>query len=171
MIRSINRVSKVLDTINNNPGIQFNDLMKQTGMKNGVLSHYVHKIESGGMVKIERSPRQTKFFPLHITKSDQKIISALRKETPKKIILYLMSEGDKGIKFSSIPSKIGKSPSTVSLYLSQLVDDEIIAIRLDNRQKTYFVKDRESVDELIDLYNPGSISNAVDSFADTFNSL
>ena len=45
MIRSVNRVSKVLETIHSNPGIQFRDLMEQTGMKNGVLSHYVNKIE------------------------------------------------------------------------------------------------------------------------------
>lgn len=171
MIRSDNRLTKVLEVIHSNPGIQFRDLMKQTGMKNGVLSHYVNKIESSGMIHVERNPRQTKFFPLHIRDSDQKIISALRKETPKKIILHLMSEGDKGVEFSIIPIKIGKSPSTVSLYLSQLVDDEIISVRLENKRKKYFIKDRTSIDGLIDSYHPGFVSKAADSFADTFNSL
>ncbi|MCE9652193.1 MAG: winged helix-turn-helix transcriptional regulator [Nitrosarchaeum sp.] len=171
MIRSDNRISTILEIIHNNPGIQFRELMKQSGMKNGVLSHYVNKIESRGMVKIERNPKQTKFFPLNITNSDQKIISALRKETPKKIILYLMSEGNKGVEFSAIPDKIGKSQSTVSFYLSQLVEDEIISIQIDNRQKKYFVKDRKSVDGLIESYHPGIVSSAADSFADTFNSL
>ena len=171
MIRSANRESKILETINSNPGIQFRDLMEQTGMKNGVLSHYVNKIEKSGMVQVERGTRQTRFFPLNVSDAERKITTALRKETPKKIILYLMSEGDLGAEFSSIPDRIGKSPSTVSTYLSQLVEEEIISIRLDNKQKMYFVSDRKSVDGLIDMYHPGFVSSAADSFADTFSSL
>src|SRR3989338_5663651 len=171
MIRSVNRVSKVLKTINNNPGIQFRDLMEQTGMKNGVLSHYVSKIEKNGMAQVERGARQTRFFPLNVSDSERKITTALRKDTPREIILYLMSEGDTGAEFSAIPINIGKSPSTVSTYLSQLVEDEIISTRLDNKRKKYFVSDRKSVDGLIDMYHPGFMESAADSFADTFNSL
>jgi len=61
MIRSVNRVSKVLEMINSNPGIQFRDLMEQTGMKNGVLSHYVNKIEKSGMVQEERGQDRQDF--------------------------------------------------------------------------------------------------------------
>lgn len=171
MIRSVNRVFKVLETINSNPGIQFRDLMEQTGMKNGVLSHYVNKIEKNGMVQVERGARQTRFFPLNVPDSERKITTALRKDTPREIILYLMSEGDTGAEFSVIPINIGKSPSTVSTYLSQLVEDEIISTRLDNKRKRYFVSDRKLVDGLIDMYHPGFMESAVDSFADTFNSL
>lgn len=171
MIRIENRASQILEVIQKNPGIQFRDLMKHTGMKNGVLSHYINKIESSGMIQVERNPRQTKFFPLHLTDSDQKIVSALRKDTQRKIILHLMSEGDTGAEFSEIPNSIGRSPSTVSLYLSQLVDDQIVSIRLDNKRKKYFITDRKSVDGLIEKYNPGLVSRAADSFADTFNSL
>ncbi len=171
MIRSVNRISSVLEMINNNPGIQFRDLMEQTGMKNGVLSHYVNKIEKSGMIQVERGPRQTRFFPLNVSDSERKITSALRKETPRKIILYLMSEGDVGVEFSSIPDVIKRSPSTVSTYLSQLVDDKIISIRLDSKRKMYFVSDRKSIDGLIDMYHPGFVSSTADSFADTINSL
>lgn len=171
MIRSVNRISKIVETINHNPGIQFRDLMKQTGMINGTLSHYVNKIEKDGMVQIERGPRQTRFFPLKISESERKITTALRKDTQRKIILYLMSEGDTGAEFSSIPHAIGRSPSTVSTYLSQLVEEEIISIQLDNKRKMYFVRDRKSVDKLIEMYHPGFVSSAADSFADTFNSL
>jgi predicted transcriptional regulator len=170
MIRT-NRVSKILETIHNNPGIQFRELMEQTGMKNGVLSHYVNKIEKSGMAQVNRGPRQTRFFPLNISDSEQKITIALRKNTPRKIILYLMSEGGIGAEFSSLPDMIEKSPSTVSTYLSQLVEDEIISIRLENKRKMYFVSDRKAVDGLIEMYYPGFVSSAADSFADTFNSL
>ena len=165
------RTIQLQQIIDQNPGIQFRDLMEQTGMKNGVLSHYVNKIEKSGMVQMERGPRQTRFFPLNVSDSERKITTALRKETPRKIILYLMSEGDMGAEFSSIPDTIGKSPSTVSTYLSQLVEEEIISTRLDNKRKMYFVSDRKSIDGLIDMYHPGFMESAVDSFADTINSL
>lgn len=170
MIRSDDRLSQMMDVIQANPGIQFRELMKKTGMKNGVLSHYIKKVEKTGRVQVERNPRQTRFFPLNISDEEQKIATALRKETPRKIILFLMSEKYQGAEFSEIPEKIGKSPSTTSIYLSQLVDEEIVSIKTDNRRKFYIINNRMLIDQFIDLYCPGVIERAADSFADTFNS-
>jgi len=118
-----NRESQLLDTIQNNPGIQFREIMRHSGLKNGVLSHYLRKLEKNGLVKVERNPRQTIFYPVNITDEQAKIAKSLRRDTPRKIIYSLMLKD--GLEFGEIANKVSKSSSTVSLYLSQLVDENI----------------------------------------------
>ena len=66
MIRK-NRDSQITDLIEQNPGIQFREIMRSSGLKNGVLSHYLGKLEKNGIIKAERGPRQTRFYLPTIT--------------------------------------------------------------------------------------------------------
>lgn len=84
------RHSQLLELIEKNPGIQFRELMRASGMKNGVLSHYVSNLEKNGSIQVKREPRQTRFFPLQITEEESKIIKALRRNTPREIIEALL---------------------------------------------------------------------------------
>jgi predicted transcriptional regulator len=39
------RDSQIQEIIEKNPGIQFREIMRSSGLKNGVLSHYLDKLE------------------------------------------------------------------------------------------------------------------------------
>ena len=41
----IDRTQKLQKLIDDNPGIQFREIMRSSGLKNGVLSHYLKKLE------------------------------------------------------------------------------------------------------------------------------
>ena len=45
----------VLEVIEKNPGIRFNEIMRITNMKNGTLSHYVKKLEDENFIELERN--------------------------------------------------------------------------------------------------------------------
>ena len=40
-----NRDSEIQQIIEQNPGIQFREIMRSSGLKNGVLSHYLGKLK------------------------------------------------------------------------------------------------------------------------------
>lgn len=155
--------------IDKNPGIQFREIMRFSGLKNGVLSHYLGKLEKAGMIKVIRGPRQTRFYPPRITDDESKIIKALRKQTPRDLLLALMKND--GLEFNELVNDVQKSPSTVSLYLSQLVKDELVVINLENTRKKYYIKTRMVVDRLIEGYQPRLLEKATSGFEDIFNSL
>ena len=115
------RDSQIQQIIEQNPGIQFREIMRSSGLKNGVLSHYLGKLEKNGIIKVNRGPRQVRFYPPQITEAESVVIKALRKQTPRDLLLALI-END-GLEFSELVKAVKKSPSTVSLYLSQLVED------------------------------------------------
>ncbi len=159
------QLQKIIDQ---NPGIQFREIMRSSGLKNGVLSHYLSKLEKHGIIKVVRGPRQTRFYPPRITEDESKIIKALRRQTQRDLLLSLVKQD--GLEFNELVNEVGKSPSTVSLYLSQLVQDELVEIKLENTRKRYYIKSRMVIDQLIEDYRPGLLEKPTSGFEDIFNS-
>ena len=157
------------EIIEKNPGIQFREIMRNSGLKNGVLSHYLGKLEKNGIIKVVRGPRQTRFFPPQITEDQSIAIKALRRQTPRDLLLALVKQD--GLEFNELVKEVGKSPSTVSLYLSQIVQDGLVEIKLENMKKRYYIKARTTIDQLIEDYRPGLLEKPTSGFEDIFNSL
>ncbi len=156
------------EIIEKNPGIQFREIMRSSGLKNGVLSHYLGKLEKNGVIKVTRGPRQTRFFPPRITEDESIVIKALRKQTPRDLLLALVKQD--GLEFNELVKEVGKSPSTVSLYLAQIVKDGLVEIKLDNLKKRYYIKARDLIDQLIEDYRPNMLEKPTSGFEDIFNS-
>ena len=163
------RDSQIQQIIEQNPGIQFREIMRSSGLKNGVLSHYLGKLEKNGIIKVNRGPRQVRFYPPQITEAESVVIKALRKQTPRDLLLALI-END-GLEFSELVKAVKKSPSTVSLYLSQIVEDGLVEIKIVQLKKRYHIKARDLIDKLIEDYRPRLLEKPTSGFEDIFNSL
>jgi len=164
----LDRSLQLVDIIEKNPGIKFREIMRETGMKNGVLSYHTRKLEKIGVVKVERSSRKTRFYPLGITNEESVLIKSLRQETPKQILLSLL---ETELSFNKIVEKVKKSPSTVSINLSQLIDDNLVKFKIIDLKKVFSIKDKEIVQSVINKYHPTLIERSADRLADIFNSL
>ena len=164
----IDRTQKLQKLIDDNPGIRFREIMRSSGLKNGVLSHYLKKLEDHGVVKVVRGPRQVRFYSPNITQEESIVIQALKKQTPRDLLLALIKED--GLEFSQLVKEVKKSPSTVSLYLSQIVADELVEIKVIELTKRYHIKVRELVDKLIEEHRPGSLDKPKSGFEDIINS-
>ena len=164
----IDRTQKLQKLIDDNPGIRFREIMRSSGLKNGVLSHYLKKLEENGVVKVVRGPRQVRFYSPNITEEESIVIKALKKETPRNLLLALIKED--GLYFSQLVKEVKKSPSTVSLYLSQIVADGLVEIKVIELRKRYHIKVRELVDKLIEEHRPGSLDKPKSGFEDIINS-
>ncbi|HZS73926.1 MAG TPA: winged helix-turn-helix transcriptional regulator [Candidatus Nitrosotalea sp.] len=165
----MDRITEIINTIEKNPGIKFREIMRKTGLKNGVLSYHARKLEENGSVKIERKSGETRFYPLFVTQEESIVITSLRRDTQRYILLSLL-EG-KLLTFNELVQKVKKAPSTVSTFLAKLVDDDIIGIKIVELKKVYFLKNVDMVREIIERYNPVLLERTAYNFADTFSSL
>ena len=111
------REETIIETIKRNPGIRFTEIMTNVGLKNGVLSHYVRKLEDSGSIHADRSPRVVRFYSPELSPEEQKLVTRLRQETPKRILVALLK--NKQLTFKQIVATIKKSPATVSFYLTK----------------------------------------------------
>ncbi len=168
MIR-MDRTVQVIQAIEKNPGIQFSEIMRETGMKNGVLSHYTRKLEESGTVQVERTPRVTRFYPLGINKEESLLIKNLRQETPKNILTVLMSHDS--LTFNEVAEKIKRSPATVSVNLTQLIQDDIIESKFVNTKRIFQIKNKDLVQGSINKYRPDVLERSADRIGDIFSSL
>ena len=164
----IDRTQKLQTLIDDNPGIRFREIMRSSGLKNGVLSYYLKKLESTGVIKVVRGPRQVRFYSPDITEEESIVITALRKETPRALLLALIKED--GLEFSQLVKEVKKSPSTVSLYLSQIVADGLVETKFVDLKKRYHIKVREIMDKLVEEHRPGSLDKPTSGFEDIINS-
>jgi|SRR5579872_4351905 len=165
----MDRITEIISIIEKNPGIKFREIMRETGLKNGVLSYHTRKLEENGSVKIERKSGETRFYPLFVTEEESILITSLRRDTQRYILLSLL-EGE-SLSFNEIVQKVKKAPSTVSTFLAKLVEDNIIEVNIVELKKVYFLKNADMVREIIQRYNPVLLERTAYNFADTFSSL
>ena len=144
------RISLLTDLIYKNPGIHFCEMIRVSGIKNGTLAHYIEKLESGGIIQIQREKKKTRFFSPKINQEEIKLISYLRKETSKIIILSLIKHNR--LEFNEIIKKSKKSPSTISQNLSEVIHSKIIMMKLDGSKKKYFLKNQNLMSKLVKKY-------------------
>ena len=62
------------DIIKRTPGISYNEIVRETGLSNGVVSHYLIKLMDSGEVEKNGTSRG-KYFLKNVPKKDRTIIS------------------------------------------------------------------------------------------------
>jgi len=121
------RKDTVFDIIKKTPGISYNEIGRETGLSNGVVSHYLIKLMDSEEVEKDGTSRG-KYFLKNIPKKDRKIIILLRNKTNNKIFKILMKNFNDGkiVTQNEISKKIKKSASTISVSLKVLQRNNII---------------------------------------------
>ena len=121
------RKDTVFDIIKKTPGISYNEIGRETGLSNGVVSHYLIKLMDSGEVEKDGTSRG-KYFLKNIPKKDRKMITLLRNKTNNKIFKILMKNFNDGkiVTQNEISKKIKKSASTISVSLKVLQRNNII---------------------------------------------
>ena len=117
----------ILKIIKKTPGISYNEIVRESQLSNGVISHYIIKLTENGDIEREGTQRG-KYFPRDISKKDRVLISILRNKTNNEIfkILIKKSESREWITARDISKIIKKSGSTVSVSLKILQNNNII---------------------------------------------
>jgi len=143
------RSSLLTNIIYKNPGLHFSEMIRVSGMKNGVLTHYLNKLESLGIINIKRERDKTRFFSPEISLDETRIIKFLRKETSRKILFLLI---DCNLEFNEIVHKVKKSPPTISQNLTELLKNDLIILKIESSKKKYFIKNNSLIQKLIKKY-------------------
>lgn len=162
------RISYLLEIINKNPGVSFRDIQRLSGYPFGTLSNSLSNLEKDSMIFAIRSKRRTNYFPRNIPSEEYTTLINLRKETSRKIILFLV-ENQKGT-FAEIRAFAKKSPSTVSLTLTNLIENDIIR-RVVGLRPYFELQDIQLTQNALMRINPTLADKMKDRFADTFSYL
>mgnify|MGYP001331499863 CR=1 FL=1 len=144
----------VLDIISNKPGIGFNEIVRQTKLSNGVISHYILQLLKDE--EITKSGVRAKYFTKNISEEDKKLIIILSNPTILQIVKVLQEEGP--LRSKNLAKMIGKSISTISINLKKMENAKIISRRIMNEEEKitsdigYEISNKKLLKEIISKY-------------------
>ena len=157
----MDRSKIILDVIEKNPGIRFNDIMRITDIRNGTLSHYVKKLEESGIIQLERTPRVTRAYPVGIDSHEAMICKYLTIPTQRNLIIFLLEK--KVATSLEIREFLKKSPSVVSVNLNELFRVKIINKKYDIPSNKYSLKNPKEIKGILNEYYPDITNKLVEN--------
>lgn len=159
------RVNQLLAILEEKPASRFTDLMQDSGLKNGVVSHYLKMMKRSDLIRAKRIKNQEWYFASTFDESKDFLFIHMRKETSKRILSFLL---DRDATFAEILEHVKKSPSTLSIALSNLVRVNLVVIK-PGLVKKYSIGDKESTVNAMKQIKSGTIDIIKDRFADAFS--
>ncbi|KAF6248017.1 hypothetical protein C6990_00820 [Nitrosopumilus sp. b3] len=160
------RISRILEIIQKNPAISYRDIQKISGYPFGTLSNSLSNLEKDSKITVKRFTRRTHYFPSHIPSAEYPVLINLRKETAKKIIIFL-AENKKGT-YADFRKCTNRAPSTISITLTKLIEEKIIK-RISDFTPYFILEEPQFVQNILAKISPSNTDKMKDRFADTFS--
>ena len=75
--------NKIVKYVNEIPGIRYRELLRLTGLSNGVLSYHLRSLDNSGKIRVNRvNNRVTRYFSYDVSTHESYMIGLLRQERP-----------------------------------------------------------------------------------------
>lgn len=163
-----NTKTSLLGHVEENPGIRYRELLRMTGLANGVLTYHLAALERAGAVKVERQAKMTRYYPINIPDSESSILKFVRHDPIRQIVLFILDHDY--CTFNEIVEHTRKAASTVSSHLKRLREADIVSVKYGEYQ-LYHLADGELVAEVLSKYNGSFVDRVVDSYAEMVEEL
>jgi predicted transcriptional regulator len=142
--------SKILKHIAKTPGVRYRELLRLTGLANGVLSYHLKILGESRSIKVNREGiKMTRYYPKNIKTKEFHVIAYTRNSTARQIIQLLLKQGHST--FKDIVKHTNKVPSTISWHLKRLENGKIISVS-HKKLHVYRIKNKEKVGEIVAKY-------------------
>jgi DNA-binding transcriptional ArsR family regulator len=159
----------LMKNIEQTPGIRYRELLRLTGLVNGVLSYHLSALERANVIKVNRESRITRYYPANVSDKESAILKFVRHEPIRQILLFIL-EHDM-CTFNEIVDHTGKAPSTVSSHLKRLRGAGIILIRHGEYHQLYRVAEGDLIAEVLSKYTASFTDKVVDNYTEMLEEL
>jgi predicted transcriptional regulator len=155
--------NKLIKYINAQPGIRYRELLRLSGLSNGVLTYHIANLEKFGRIIADRSINNkiTRYYPNNIPVEETDVIGHIRNNAARQIILFILEHDS--CTSNEIIEYTKKAPSTISWHLKRLKDSGIISVFYNtNRcQRLYKIRDFESITSVLSKYKQSFAADAI----------
>lgn len=154
---------KIFECIRNSPGIHFREVQRRTNLPIGVLEYHLNYLVDRSLLTLDKQESFSRYFPSGQISSDkQRILSALRQEIPRGIILYLMSHPS--ATHGEVLTNFTISGGTLSYHVKKLVSRGVVKVEKVGRESRLTVIDPDKVADLLIVYRRTFLDKLVDDF-------
>jgi predicted transcriptional regulator len=158
----------LVDHIEQTPGIRYRELLRLTGLINGVLTYHLAALEKANVIRADRAPRITRYYPVNVSEKESEILKFVRHEPVSQIVRFIL-EHDMST-FNEIVDHTRKAPSTVSCHLKRLRKAGIVSVRY-GEQQIYRLVEKDFVADVLSKYKSSFVDKAVDNYTEMMDEL
>ncbi len=154
---------RIFECIRNSPGIHFREIQRRTNLPIGVLEYHLNYLVDRSLLTLDKQESFSRYFPSGQVSADkQRILSALRQEIPRGIMLYLMSHP--GATHGEVLTNFSISGGTLSYHIKKLVGRGVVRLEKVGRESRMTVVDPDKVADLLIVYRRTFLDRLVDDF-------
>lgn len=157
-----------MNQIGQTPGIRYRELLRLTGFVNGVLTYHLAALEKENVIRVDRGPRITRYYPVNVSEKESAILKFVRHEPVRQIVRFIL-EHDMST-FNEIVDHTGKAPSTISCHLKRLREAGIISVRYGEYQ-IYRLVEKDFVADVLSKYKASFVDKVVDNYTEMLEEL
>ncbi|MFQ5871211.1 MAG: winged helix-turn-helix transcriptional regulator [Candidatus Geothermarchaeales archaeon] len=150
---------RVHDFIVENPGTHLREIGRRLGMSMGHLRHHLDFLERSGLIVSKKERYYRRYFAIEFKANGHELLSAVRQRNPRRIVLHLLN--NPGATHKEMMAELGFLPSTLSLYLNDLVRKGVVERVKRGKQNEYRVKEEAKVLKAILIYRESFIDRLV----------
>jgi predicted transcriptional regulator len=164
--------SKLIRYINEQPGIRYRELLRLSGLSNGVLTYHITNLEKSRQIIVDRNnkTKTTRYYSNYIPAEETDIIGCIRNNSARQIILFILDHDS--CTFNEIIEYTKKAPSTISWHLKRLKAAGVISILYTGHcQHIYKVRDFESVTNVLSRYKESFTDKIVNNYTEIMEDL
>ncbi len=158
---------RVYEFIRVNPGTHMRAIQRRLQMPIGLLKFHIRYLIKHEMITEKKDRYYKRYYLVGTLRTlDKEALSVLRQQYPRWIILYLLEHP--GAKHKELLAKFEIKPSTLSFYLKNLIDKQLISRKRKGRESSYTLSDPEGIIHILITYRPSFLDKLVDRFLETW---
>ncbi|WP_337862483.1 ArsR family transcriptional regulator [Nitrososphaera sp.] len=158
----------LLRHIEREPGVRYRELMRLTGLANGVLTYHLAALERASLIKVDRKSRTTRYYPVNIPEKELQLLGYVRHGPVREIISFILQRDM--CTFNEIVEHTKKAPSTVSSHLKRLRNAGILNVRYGEYQ-LYSLIDKDLVADVLSKYRASFVDRVIDNYVEILDEL
>ena len=151
----------IYDFVKENPGLHMRELQRRLKIPLSTLEYHLDYLEKKEVLSLEDDRRYCRYFADKHSPEEKNILSALRQKRLREIILIALSE--EIVCFKQLSREINISDSTLSHYLSFLVERDILDKERIATETCYRVKSEKTVVRSLLCYKTSFVDKMVDN--------
>jgi predicted transcriptional regulator len=151
---------KIYEFVKENPGLHMRELQRRLDIPLSTLEYHLDYLQRRDILVMEDDRRYCRYFGENLDKVDRRVLSALRQKRMREIILLTISDEMKC--FKDLMDEIGIAASTLSSYLKNLENREILKKTRIGNENCYSVNNEDKVIRSLLIYHSSFVDRLVD---------
>lgn len=154
---------RIFECIRGSPGLHFREIQRRTALPIGVLEYHLNYLVDRSIISLDKRESFSRYYPGVLMGQDkQRILSSLRQEIPRGVILFLLS--NPGSTHGDVLKNFTISGGTLSYHIKKLVSKGVVKLEKVGRESRLTVIDPDKVADLLIVYRRTFLDKLVDEF-------